>query len=462
MTDALVYLRAALKAFPEEPLKLLRFNASDGHQVDDVVDSSDLVIEQINQSSLAHDEDASAIVLASDMPSRILRTRDAASSDPKPNPDSAPEQFLTLKALIFAVAQRGERAGAYLRNAAAAKVVAIPALERPGVVEYLLGQREAWEGIVPLHDEAPKESSPAAAEARETVSTQHAPASKRAYVPDAADLEFVRNLRAKHEVVLLDRKQALAGSYAITNESESAATQSNVSISSTGDLFGLRALLKPRLEAAKRQLQAPSKSSAPTTAPNAATNAARRSRAQDPIILLSNSPTALVNMFNVKALLQDGMFVPPEEARRQARGVADQVVTIQTRSDDEGSNIPRGQQLARRVLVVDSAEAVNRLGSGSMGPGQDPWNRVIAVFTTGQSWQFKTYRWKDPRDLFKNAMGVYVRWNNEAPNPQVRDWNVTDLQVDRTKRHTDKQLVAFFWRALNNWLQRRKPHMQLS
>ena len=36
------------------------------------------------------------------------------------------------------------------------------------------------------------------------------------------------------------------------------------------------------------------------------------------------------------------------------------------------------------------------------------------------------------------------------------------LQVDRTKRHTDKQLVAFFWRTLDSWVQRKKPHMQLS
>lgn len=57
-------------------------------------------------------------------------------------------------------------------------------------------------------------------------------------------------------------------------------------------------------------------------------------------------------------------------------------------------------------------------------------------------------------------MGVYVRWNNDTPSPQVRDWNVTELQIDRTKRHTDKQLAAFFWRTLDGWVQRKKPHLQ--
>lgn len=70
------------------------------------------------------------------------------------------------------------------------------------------------------------------------------------------------------------------------------------------------------------------------------------------------------------------------------------------------------------------------------------------------------------------AMGVYVRWTNEAPSAQVKNWNVTHLQVctlfpltmvqvDRTKRHTDKQLVAFFWRSLDSWVQRKKPRLQL-
>ena len=56
-------------------------------------------------------------------------------------------------------------------------------------------------------------------------------------------------------------------------------------------------------------------------------------------------------------------------------------------------------------------------------------------------------------------MGVYVRWHNEPQNSNVREWNITELQVDRTKRHTDKQVVSFFWRSLETWTQRRKPHL---
>lgn len=406
--DPLLCLRAALSALPDEPLTLVELRSDDGKAVEDVAAATQVVVKQINVSSLAHDESAPELVFAADTPVRMLRSREKATEANELTPESAPDQFLSLSALVFAVQQRSERAGAYLRNAATAKVVAIPALERPGVLEYLLGKRSEWEGVVVPGGQAKAEAAPGPTDEKaDKAAPSAAPTAKRPYVPDAADAEFVRTLRAKYEVVLLDRNDALAGMHALANEADAGALSAHPNKPS--DTYGLRALLKPRLESAKRQLQAPSKSSASARTPAPAANAARRSRAQDPIILLSNSPTALVNMFNVKSLLQDGVFVPPEEARRQARGVPEMVVTIQTRSDDEGSGATRGPQLSRRILVVDSAEAINRLSTGPIGSGQDAWNRVIAVFTTGQTWQFKTYRWNDPRDLFKNGMSGDAR-----------------------------------------------------
>ncbi|WFD46194.1 accessory factor associated with RNA polymerase II [Malassezia furfur] len=406
--DPLLCLRAALSALPDEPLTLVELRSDDGKAVEDVAAATQVVVKQINVSSLAHDESAPELVFAADTPVRMLRSREKATEANELTPESAPDQFLSLSALVFAVQQRSERAGAYLRNAATAKVVAIPALERPGVLEYLLGKRSEWEGVVVSGAQAKAEAAPGPTDEKaDKGAPSAAPTTKRPYVPDAADAEFVRTLRAKYEVVLLDRNDALAGMHALANEADAGALSAHPNKPS--DTYGLRALLKPRLESAKRQLQAPSKSSASARTPAPAANTARRSRAQDPIILLSNSPTALVNMFNVKSLLQDGVFVPPEEARRQARGVPEMVVTIQTRSDDEGSGAARGPQLSRRILVVDSAEAINRLSTGPIGSGQDAWNRVIAVFTTGQTWQFKTYRWNDPRDLFKNGMSGDAR-----------------------------------------------------
>jgi parafibromin len=72
--------------------------------------------------------------------------------------------------------------------------------------------------------------------------------------------------------------------------------------------------------------------------------------------------------------------------------------------------------------VVDSVDGLQKCG-------QDPWDRVICVVTTGQAWQFKPYKWVDPKLLFRHVKGIYFQWHNESANPTVRDWNVTEMRV---------------------------------
>lgn len=33
---------------------------------------------------------------------------------------------------------------------------------------------------------------------------------------------------------------------------------------------------------------------------------------------------------------------------------------------------------------------------------------MLCVFTTGQAWQFKSYKWTDPRELFKHGTSPRV------------------------------------------------------
>jgi parafibromin len=66
--------------------------------------------------------------------------------------------------------------------------------------------------------------------------------------------------------------------------------------------------------------------------------------------------------------------------------------------------------------------------------------------TTGQAWQFRPYKWNEPRQLFHHGTfstawrfiyvdfflivkGIYVTWSNDPPNPKIKDWNVTELKV---------------------------------
>lgn len=78
--------------------------------------------------------------------------------------------------------------------------------------------------------------------------------------------------------------------------------------------------------------------------------------------------------------------------------------------------------------------------------GTDAWDRVVCVMTTGQQWQFRPYKWSEPRVLFHHGenvfpppristlmpflvKGVHVAWSNDPPNPKIKDWNVTELKV---------------------------------
>ena len=73
--------------------------------------------------------------------------------------------------------------------------------------------------------------------------------------------------------------------------------------------------------------------------------------------------------------------------------------------------------------------------------------------TTGQAWQFRPYKWSEPKQLFHNGTlclrflpstcrcrsdctfpvkGFYVCWTNDPPNPKIKDWNVTELKVGQS------------------------------
>lgn len=466
LPDPLLALRAAVKAGGDDPLKCVSMQSGSGEVVQSTENVRSIVFHGIDKTSLQQSNDASDVVFPADCITRVLRSRDSLTRHRETllTPEAEPNEFMPLLALVFAIHQRDERTGAYLRNATLAEVVPLPALERSAVLDYLLGKRDAWEGIVARPNEeigaagpavSNMESSQSKASYEGAVDTKTLEKRKissgpgrPAYVPDPEDAEFVRRLRSKYEIVLMDRDDVLRGS--LSSEVDDSVLNTRAS----SDLLVLRTIIGPRIEAAKRRSNAPppksssSASAASSRSLAASSHGARKSRAQDPIILLSNSPTALINMFNVKALLQDGVFIHPDEARKQAGGIPELVVSIRAPSADDHAASSNTGTLSRRILVVDSAEAVNRLGNGPPGTEQDPWSRVIAVFTTGQAWQFKSYRWTDPRDLFRNgmfldrhrpasrvgctnlsAMGVYVRWNNETTSSQVKDWNVTHLQV---------------------------------
>ena len=105
-------------------------------------------------------------------------------------------------------------------------------------------------------------------------------------------------------------------------------------------------------------------------------------------------------MHNVKRFLQESTFEPSQEARAHAISEGnvkpdDMIPIYRKRSHIDSSG--REMESHVRYVVVDSVEALSKFGV-------DPWDRVVCVMTTGQEWQFKNYKWKDPKQLFHHGV----------------------------------------------------------
>jgi parafibromin len=104
-------------------------------------------------------------------------------------------------------------------------------------------------------------------------------------------------------------------------------------------------------------------------------------------------------MHNVKKFLQDAVFEPSQEARQHAIAEGnlkpeDAIPIYRKRTHIDSSG--RETESQARYVVVDSVEALSKFGL-------EPWDRVVCVMTTGQEWQFKNYKWKDPNQLFHHG-----------------------------------------------------------
>ncbi|KAF8888237.1 RNA polymerase II-associated protein [Infundibulicybe gibba] len=298
--------------------------------------------------------------------------------------------------------------------------------ERKNVVDFLGGVVADYERIIPLGSESttppgsPPQSSATATHTATAKSAQKstsftdtsASPTKRRYVPDAQDVEAVKKIK-RDEVELRDRNTVLRGG-----------GKSGGSVSTPA-----------------------------TPAPGSCKLQVRKSKNNYPIIMISSSPTALITMHNVKRFLQESTFEPSQTARERATAEGnprpEDLIPIyrkRTTIDSSGKEV----MSQARYFVVDSVEALGKFGA-------DAWERVVCVMTTGQAWQFRPYKWSEPRTLFHHVKGIYVTWSNDPPNHKIKDWNVTELKIDPHRRHVDKSVVAHFWKTLDTWIMANKP-----
>jgi parafibromin len=144
-------------------------------------------------------------------------------------------------------------------------------------------------------------------------------------------------------------------------------------------------------------------------------------------------------MSNIKSFLDAGTFIPADSAHAGSESA--NLLHISRVLPSIDPNRPF------RFILVDTPEQFK----------PDYWSRVVAVFTTGQTWQFRSYKWENPPDLFRNTLGIYVGWRGEQPPANVKSWGrgVKNAQVDKwnesqgaTGRWRDREVVESIWSAV--------------
>ncbi|KAF1843385.1 CDC73-domain-containing protein [Cucurbitaria berberidis CBS 394.84] len=153
----------------------------------------------------------------------------------------------------------------------------------------------------------------------------------------------------------------------------------------------------------------------------------------EPIILLSPSASSLLRTSNAKPFLSDGIFMPPNAT--ETTSSATNMLRIQR-------VLPSISSSPMTFILVDS--------TASFKPTY--WSRVVAIFTTGQTWQFKSYKYTNPAELFSHYPGLYVGWANEEPpeNVVALGRGVLPVRVDKWTgsekgRWRDREVVERIW-----------------
>lgn len=158
-----------------------------------------------------------------------------------------------------------------------------------------------------------------------------------------------------------------------------------------------------------------------------------------PIILVPSAFQTLLNMYNVKEFLEDGVYHAPD-AKVKEMPKKPECITIQRKSGRDRAGFT--------FEVRDKPSALS----------PNDWSRVVAVFVLGKEWQFKDWPFKDHAEIFNKILGFYIRFEDDSVESakSVRQWNVKIISISKHKRHQDKPAAMEIWDKLDEYMRARR------
>jgi len=155
-----------------------------------------------------------------------------------------------------------------------------------------------------------------------------------------------------------------------------------------------------------------------------------------PIIIVPNGFTSPFTLLNAYDFLQNSTYNLPSEKKNIGNKGN---VTIERKK--------KNGQVAH-YQVVDSTIRFS----------PKDWDRVVAVFVFGQTWQFKGWKWETPVDLFSHIPGFFLHLEEEKLPEIVKSWDVKILNISKskTKKHLSQTAVLEFWDSVEYFCSTKK------
>ncbi|KAG0174378.1 hypothetical protein DFQ30_004691 [Apophysomyces sp. BC1015] len=317
------------------------------------------------------------------------------------------EDVYTLDTLIFLVQNAHLDNSAYFKECRAQDIEHVSIIDKKKILDYLTGRIDSLPNITDVRasgkrprDDDEKDTAPADKKGKTTTSK-------------ADDTAFVKGVLAT-ERVLKTKESVMRGTRDFS--SAIAATQKL--------LFGKGG--------------------------NRGGSSASKSTNKIPLIIVPAAPTAKLTLYNIKQFLEEAKFVDSQTLRESGVRKPEQVIVERRKGDGQVVPYHVVDSIAnfKQSDWYDFGVIWNKLKPNTCIEKRD---RVCCVFVTGQTWQFKGWKWERPLELFQHVKGFYPRWDGSTVEGLARNWAVADVEINRNWRHMDRASVAQLWDQLDKY-----------
>jgi hypothetical protein len=188
----------------------------------------------------------------------------------------------------------------------------------------------------------------------------------------------------------------------------------DLEIDTTGSLFEKKVVTVP-------------KSTVPSSSPQVPKQVPNRPspippKKEYPILIVPTGMTSCITIYNARELLEKEHYKSPQELKNK---IDKKTVLVKMKNN---------QNKITEYLVLDDPCKLSK----------SEWDRVVGIFTNGQTWQFKGWPLSNPTDIFSKYKGFYLHFDDEEVKPIVRQWPLKILKLNKNpeKRYLDHYVVS--------------------